>query len=49
MVQFSEIQQKRIKEERKRKERREMLLGARSKIMIGIERNNNRSGERAGS
>ncbi len=47
MVQFSEIQQKRIKEERKRKERHEMLLGARSKIMIGIERNNNRSGERA--
>ncbi|WP_298062799.1 hypothetical protein [uncultured Rikenella sp.] len=47
MVQFSEIQQKQIKEERKRKERREMLLAARSKIMNGIERNNNRSSERA--
>lgn len=47
MVQFSEKQQEKIKEGRKRKERREMLLAASSKIMNGIERNSNRSGERA--
>lgn len=47
MIKLTETQQEQIKKERKYKERREMLLAARSKIKDGIERNNNRSGERA--
>lgn len=44
---LSETQKKSIQNARHNKERNEMLRAARAKIIQGIDRNNNRSGERA--
>ncbi|GAA6530468.1 hypothetical protein LPYR103PRE_24410 [Segatella asaccharophila] len=47
MIQLTTEQQKQVHDYRQRKEHEEMLCAARARIMQGIARNNNRSGERA--